>query len=76
MEPTKSIFQSKTFWFNLVGGLVGISTMVTGDQLTELGINGVAQKWTMVGIGAVVTFGNIYLRSITNAPVTTLLTKK
>lgn len=75
MEQVKSIFSSKTFIFNVIAGVIGVLTSLGADQLTDLGINGVAQKWVLFAIGLIVMFGNIYLRSITNTPVTTPLTK-
>lgn len=71
----KSIFASKTFWFNVAAAVVGISATVGADQLTQLGINGIAQKWVLVALGGLTTLGNIYLRTITSEGVTTPLTK-
>ena len=75
MEEVKSIFKSKTFWFNLVVAAVGISATIGTDELTNLGITGLAQKWALVGLGGITTIGNIYLRSITSLPVTTIKKK-
>lgn len=71
----KSIFQSRTFWFNIISGIVLALSQVGAPQLTDLGLNGVAQHWVLVGIGAITLIGNIYLRSITSTPVSTPLTK-
>lgn len=76
METVKSIFSSKTFWFNVAAAAVGISATVGAEQLASLGINGVAQKWALVILGGITTIGNIYLRTVTNTPVITPLTKK
>ena len=66
----KSIFASKTFWFNLVTGLVGATAFITGDSLTPLGISEVWQHRILALVGVVGFIGNIYLRSITSEPVT------
>ena len=75
MEEVKSILKSKTFWFNLAAALVGISATIGADQLTGLGITGVAQKWALVVLGGLTTIGNIYLRTITNTPIAPLIKK-
>ena len=75
MEEVKSIFKSKTFWFNLAVAALGISATIGTDELTNLGITGLAQKWALVGLGGITTIGNIYLRSITSLPVTTIKKK-
>ena len=69
MNEVKTIFQSKTFWFNVVCVVVGASATIGANELTELGISGLAQKWALVVLGAISTLGNIYLRAITNTPV-------
>lgn len=65
----KSIFQSKTFWFNLITGIVGGTTFVTADSLTQLGISGVWQHRILALIGVVGFVGNIYLRTKTSQGV-------
>jgi hypothetical protein len=69
MDQVKSIFQSRTFWFNVICVVVGASATIGANELTELGISGLAQKWALVVLGAVSTIGNIYLRAITSQPV-------
>jgi len=75
MDEVKSILKSKTFWFNLAAAFVGISAKVGADQLTSLGITGVAQKWALVVLGGLTTIGNIYLRTITNTPIAPIIKK-
>lgn len=67
---TKTLLQSKTFWFNVVTGLLGILTALNSETLTKLGVDGAAQERVLFGIGTVVTIGNIYLRTISTASVT------
>jgi hypothetical protein len=69
MDEVKSIFKSKTFWFNVAVAVVGIASQVGSEQLSKLGINGIAQNWAMVTLGAFTTIGNIYLRSVTTEAV-------
>jgi hypothetical protein len=54
----KSIFTSRTFWFNVIGGLVAV-----GDQVAGSGLLG---PWALVGANA----ANIFLRTITKDAVT------
>jgi hypothetical protein len=76
METTKSIFQSKTFWFNLLTGLLGATALIGADQLAQIGINGTLQNQILAGIGVVNFIGNLVLRAITNTAVSTPLTPK
>jgi hypothetical protein len=56
----KSIFASKTFWANFVAGAVSILTLTT---------NVVPADYQPIILGLVAAL-NIYLRSITEKPVT------
>ena len=58
----KSIFASKTFWANIAAGAVSILTLTTS-------IVPPAYQPIILGIVAAL---NIYLRSITDEPVTVL----
>lgn len=73
---TKSIFTSKTFWFNLLTGLLGLTATIGAPQLQQLGLSEHAQNICLVVIGAVNVLGNIVLRAITSTAVTTPLTKQ
>jgi hypothetical protein len=59
---TKSIWQSKTFWANLVGGFVAVAPVLGID----LGMDTETQATVVGGIMAVV---NVVLRLMTNKPV-------
>lgn len=70
----KSIFVSKTFWFNVLTGLLGLTATIGAPQLSQLGLSEHTQNVILVCVGAFNVLGNIILRAITNTPVTTPLT--
>lgn len=72
METTKSIFKSKTFWVNIIAGVLGILTIVTPDWLSGLGIGADQQTKVLTVIGGVTSVLNIALRFISNTPITPL----
>lgn len=72
---TKSIFTSKTFWFNILTGLLGVTATIGAPQLSQLGLSEHTQNVLLVCIGSFNVLGNIILRAITSTPVTTPLTK-
>jgi hypothetical protein len=67
---SKSLFLSKTFWFNLIAAIVAISVYVDPNFLTQLGIDPVVQKKVMAITGLLVAFLNIVLRLLTTQPTT------
>lgn len=75
METAKSIFQSKTFWFNIIVALVGGAASISAPDIADLGLSAVASAWILKVCGLVAFIGNVYLRSITNTPVSNPLTK-
>lgn len=66
---TKSILNSKTFWFNLVAGLVAISAYVDPELLTAMGFSADVQPKVLKLVGAAVAAGNVLLRFLTGQPV-------
>lgn len=55
----KSIFKSKTFWFNLAG----LATVLTNPEVAMMHPG---------AVGTVITVGNIILRTVTKQPVSIL----
>ena len=76
MEEVKSIFQSKTFWFNIIVAVVGAAATVSAPDIADLGLSSVASAWILKGCGVVAFIGNVYLRSITSTAVTSPISKK
>ena len=65
----KTIFQSKTFWFNVLLGLLGVSTLVGANELTSIGIDGILQNRILAALGVFNILGNIVLRAATNTAI-------
>lgn len=59
----KSIFQSRTFWFNVLAALMPL----LADNV-EL-VRGILPDWGYLFYMCLVSTGNVYLRSVTSAPV-------
>ena len=76
MEEVKSIFKSKTLWFNVTVALIGAAASISAPDIADLGLSAVASAWILKACGFVAFIGNVYLRSVTNVAVTTPLTKK
>jgi hypothetical protein len=66
METTKSIFASKTFWFNLVTLLMALVGHFTTDTLAGLGVTSAGVSTVFATI---LTVGNIVLRFLSDKPV-------
>ncbi len=76
MEEVKSIFKSKTLWFNIIVAVVGAAATISAPDIADLGLSAVASAWVLKGCGVVAFIGNVYLRSITSLPVSNPLAKK
>lgn len=63
---TKSIFKSRTMWFNIAMGVLSITTLINPELLVGLGITAAATQSSVLGITAVV---NMILRSMTNTAI-------
>ena len=72
----KSIFQSKTFWLNIIAGILGVTTMITADDINKLGLSEHLAQQILSVIGIVTTILNIVMRAITSEAVTTPFTQK
>lgn len=62
---TKSIFKSRIFWLNIISALLGVTTVITGEDIANLGVNEHLQKWILAAIGLFNIVGNVYLRTVT-----------
>lgn len=58
----KSILTSKTFWFNVISGSIGIAGIVMNSPLAS-------NPKVQLGGTLFVSIGNLILRAITNQPV-------
>lgn len=59
----KSIITSKTFWFNIISGGIGIAGIIMNSPLAS-------DPKVQLGGTLFVSIGNLILRAITNQPVT------
>ena len=66
----KSIFASKTFWFNVVTALLAVIAVFSPEQLQGLGLGANAVETTLKVLGTISMVGNIVLRFLTDKPVT------
>lgn len=73
---SKSILKSKTFWVNLIAGVLAVAAGVNHDYLSKLGLTPEAQGTVLTAVGAVVAILNIALRTITSTEVTLPSKKK
>ncbi len=64
---TKKIWQSKTFWVNIVALLVTISGLFTPELLATFGVNN-PEKFLSV-MGTIIAVANIILRFGNPAPI-------
>ena len=67
---SKSIFKSKTFWVNVIAGVIATATLISPEYLAQLGIAEDKQVAVLTSVGTVTAILNVILRAITSAPVT------
>lgn len=72
MNQTKTIFKSKTFWLNLILGILAIIALIDPTILIAFGIPEASQMQVMQVVGIIAAVLNIILRLITGQPVTVL----
>lgn len=65
----KSIFKSKTVWFNAFSGLVVVLTAIDPELLSLFGVTAENQVKVLEIVGLVTMGANFYLRSITKSAV-------
>lgn len=66
----KSILHSKTFWVNVVAGVLSAVTFID-ESFIKVFVSGEhAQIKVLLGVGFITSILNIILRSLTNQPVT------
>ena len=63
---SKSIFTSKTFWLNLIAGLIAIIGGLNPDMLMAFGVTNPAHFMQLMA--GVVTIMNFILRLLTDTP--------
>jgi hypothetical protein len=68
-QQQKSIFQSKTVWFNVAIAIIGGVAGISAPDIADLGLSAVASAWILKACGLIGFVGNIYLRSITSTPI-------
>ena len=61
IEDSKKWYHSRTLWFNVLTGVIGVSTIL----ITE----GRLSKEVASGLATFVTIGNIILRILTTKPI-------
>ena len=66
----KSIFNSKTFWVNVIATVLSIITLLDPSFIAVFVADEHYQTKLLVVIGAITGVLNIILRSLTNQPVT------
>lgn len=69
METAKSIFLSKTFWFNLLAGIVAAATYIDPQLLSLFGIPEDKKVEVMALVGTVTGICNMILRKLSDKPV-------
>lgn len=75
METVKSIYLSKTFWFNVLMGVLAVTAELNPELLTILGFPPEKQHSILTIVGAFTAMANIFLRKATSTPVTFVKSK-
>lgn len=65
----KELHKSKTFWLNLLAGIVATATYVDSELLSVFAFSNDDQMKILKITGIVVSLGNVYLRMITKEPI-------
>lgn len=66
---TKSLFKSKTVWFNTIMGVLAFLTLIKPDLLIVFGLDTVSQQKALTVISTITAFLNLVLRMMTNSAV-------
>lgn len=69
LKMGKSFFASKTVWFNLLSGALGVAATLSDSPLA-------ADPKVKAGFAAFVSIGNIILRLLTDTAIETVLPQK